>query len=101
MTEGVGAGPQAPGARQRGEESWLPQLPGLLTLAWLAPFFLAPLGLLLAYAFATQNYLTGAISFGWTVSAWERANDPLVLGAFGRSVVAAAITTVATAIIGY
>ncbi len=76
-------------------------LPSVVTLAWLTPLFLAPLAFLVAYAFATQDYLTGKIVFSVTLSAWERVGDPVVLAALGRSIVAAGFTTVGTAVIGY
>ena len=88
-------------SRERMWEAWREQLPSLLTLAWLAPFFLVPLAFLGVYAFATQNYLTGVISFGWTLAPWRRVADPIVFDAFSRSVAAAGITTLVTAVIGY
>jgi spermidine/putrescine transport system permease protein len=87
--------------RSTKSEDWLGLVPSLLTLVWLVPFFFVPLAYLLIYSFATQDYLTGAKSFGWTLSAWERISDPVVLAAFTRSVIAAATTTALTALIGY
>lgn len=75
--------------------------PSIATLAWVVPFFLAPLLLMVAYSFATQNYLTGDIRFGWTLSGWAWIEDPLVLTALRRSAVVATLTTVITAVIGY
>ena len=87
--------------RRSSGEDWIGSLPGVLTLLWLVPFFFVPLALLAAYTFASQNYLTGQVTFDWTLDAWQRIGDPVVVDAFGRSVAAAAVTTLATAVVGY
>jgi len=76
-------------------------VPGVFSLAWLVPLFLVPLGLLLAYAFATQDYLTGAVSFDGSLEPWARLGEPIVLEALWRSVIAAGLTMVGTAVLGY
>src|SRR5579871_4430568 len=72
-----------------------------LTLLWTVPFFLIPVGLLLAYSFATQNYLTGKVSFGWTLSAWSTLGDQVVYDSLIRSIVLSSVATAACLLVGY
>ncbi len=74
-----------------------------LTLALVAivPFFLVPTAIMLIYTFATQDYLTGKIEFGWSLDAWQRLNDSDLIRAFVRSVGLATFATAACAVIGY
>lgn len=71
-----------------------------LTLLTAVPFFLAPLILMVVYSFATQSYVTGSISFGWTSSAWRGLGDPIIIDAFLRSILLATGATVACALVG-
>jgi spermidine/putrescine transport system permease protein len=72
-----------------------------LTLLVAIPFFVIPLLLMVAYSFATQSYVTGSITFGWSVDAWSSLNDPVIISAFGRSLLLATYATVACAAVGY
>jgi spermidine/putrescine transport system permease protein len=75
---------------------------GLVTsLVWLIPFFVVPFGLMVLYSFATQDYLTAQIKFGWTLDAWRALSDPIVYRTFIRSVTLSTIATVGCALIGY
>ena len=72
-----------------------------VTLLWTIPFFWIPFGLLLVYSFGTQDYLTAKMSFGWTLESWRALNDPVVYGAFLRSVRLSTEATIVCAILGY
>jgi spermidine/putrescine transport system permease protein len=73
----------------------------LLTMLVAIPFFVAPLGVMVAYSFGQQDYVTGVISFGWTLSAWRGLRDPLIEQAFLRSILLATYATIACALVGY
>jgi spermidine/putrescine transport system permease protein len=72
-----------------------------VTLAWVIPFFAAPVALLVAYSFATQDYATAKISFGWSLSAWRGLSDPIVYRALIRSVALSTVATAGCVAIGY
>jgi ABC-type spermidine/putrescine transport system permease subunit I len=72
-----------------------------ITLLVALPFFLVPLALMVAYSLATQNYITGVISFGWTFDAWRALDDRIIIDAFVRSILLATYATIACAIVGY
>ena len=72
-----------------------------LTLFVALPFFVAPLVLMVIYSFATQSLLTGSITLGWSTAAWTSLNDPIIIDAFGRSLLLATYATIACAAIGY
>ena len=73
----------------------------LVTLLWTIPFFWIPFGLLIVYSFGTQDYLTAKMSFGWTLESWRALYDPVVYGAFLRSVRLSTEATIFCAILGY
>jgi spermidine/putrescine transport system permease protein len=68
---------------------------------WTVPFFVIPVGLLLAYSFATQNYLTGKVTFGWTLASWQALTDPVAYDSFLRSVMLSTVATAACLAVGY
>jgi ABC-type spermidine/putrescine transport system permease subunit I len=72
-----------------------------LTLIVAVPLFLVPLALIVAYSFASQDYVTGSITFGWSLSAWSALNDPIVIDAFIRSILLATYATIGCVLIGY
>jgi spermidine/putrescine transport system permease protein len=72
-----------------------------ITLAWVIPFFAAPVVLLVAYSFSTQSYATAKISFGWSLDAWRGLSDPIVYRALIRSVALSTAATVGCLAIGY
>jgi spermidine/putrescine transport system permease protein len=70
-------------------------------LAWAGLFFLAPVAIMVTYSFATQDYLTADVSFGWTFHNYERIGDPIVLHALFRSLWISGVSTLACLLIGY
>ena len=58
-------------------------------------------GLPLVYSFGTQDYLTAKMSFGWTLESWRALYDPVVYGAFLRSVRLSTEATIFCALLGY
>jgi spermidine/putrescine transport system permease protein len=79
---------------------WLGWLLIAPMLAWLALFVLAPLGILIAYSFASRGNL-GAVEFGFSWDNYVRVFDPIYLKILGRSVAYAALTTALCVAIGY
>ena len=72
--------------------------PGAL---YLAVFFVAPLGLITVYSFATRT-ATGRTSLsGWNLDSYERIADDVILGIIARSGWLALITTVACLVVAY
>ncbi|HVY84914.1 MAG TPA: ABC transporter permease [Caulobacterales bacterium] len=67
---------------------------------WLLVFFLAPMAVIWAYSFGTNRGLT-EIDLTGTFANYARALEPLYLGIFLKSAVAAAITTVLCIIVGF
>ena len=72
-----------------------------LTFLLTIPFFVVPILGIVLYSFATQEYITAKIHFGWTLSAWESLNDSILLQAFLRSIELATFAMVGCALIGY
>jgi spermidine/putrescine transport system permease protein len=72
-----------------------------LTLLFVVPFFLVPFGLMVLYSFATQDYLTAQIKFGWTLSGWKALSDPIVYRTFIRSITLSTVATISCALVGY
>lgn len=73
----------------------------VLVIAWLVPFFVIPFAIMIAYSFSTQDYITGAFSFGWTASAWESLQGKIFVDALKRSLVVATIAMIGCAVVGY
>ena len=73
----------------------------VMTLVWIVPFFIVPFGLMMLYSFATQDYLTAQIKFGWTLDGWRALSDPIVYRTFIRSVTLSTVATVGCAFVGY
>ena len=72
-----------------------------LTILWVVPLFIVPFALLLAYSFASQDYLTAKITFGWTLSAWKGLRSPIVYHALLRSLGIATAATLGCLVLGY
>ncbi len=77
------------------------QLGVLSTLGWLLPFFVLPFALMIAYSFASQDYITTKISFGWTLDGWRALSDSIIVRAFVRSIVLSTLGTIGCLLIGY
>src|SRR5262249_22681228 len=87
--------------RRRRRREAFAQLNLCLALLLIVPFFVLPaLGVIL-YSFGTQDPNTGAIRFGWTTSAWQGLNDPIIIDAFLRSVALSTFATAACAVLGF
>ena len=67
----------------------------------MVPLFIVPFALLLAYSFASQDYLTAKITFGWTLSAWKGLKSPIVYHALLRSLGLATAATAGCLLLGY
>jgi spermidine/putrescine transport system permease protein len=72
-----------------------------LTLLWSLPLCVLPFVMMILYSFATQNFLTGKVTFGWTFSAWSQASTSIIYQAFFKSVLLSTGATLACAVIGY
>ena len=105
VNAGVDAGPageNGPVARMRG---WLGDrvhaLNTIFIVAFLVPFFVVPFGIMIAYSFASQDYITGVLSFDWTVSAWATLRGDIFLITLTRSLVVATVAMIGCALLGY
>lgn len=87
----------------RRRKSFSPRYPGWLVgpsgLYYLI-FFLAAMGILVAFSLATQTGF-GEISFGFDVSHYQEVIDPLYLKIFGRTLVMALAGSAVTVAVGY
>lgn len=68
--------------------------------AWLAFFLLAPLAIVVVYAFLTRGAY-GQILWEPTLANFGRAMDGLYLGIFGRSLALAVLTTLVCFVVGF
>jgi spermidine/putrescine transport system permease protein len=82
-------------------EDFAHQLTATVAIVWVIPFFLIPFGIMAVYSFATQDYLTGAFTFDWTLEPWRRLRNDIFADALVRSLVIATAAMVACAIVGY
>ena len=73
----------------------------VLIVAFLVPFFVIPFGIMIAYSFASQDYITGALSFDWTVSAWATLRGDIFVTTLTRSLVVATAAMIGCAMVGY
>ena len=73
----------------------------LPTLAWVAIFFVVPLGMVIVYSFATISLVTFDTSFGWTLSNYRQIYDPLYLHTFVRSIFLSLATTFGCLLLGF
>jgi len=69
-------------------------------VAWLALFFLVPLGIVWVYSFGENEGLT-EIALTGTFANYLRALEPLYLGIFWKSVLVAGATTILCIIVGF
>ncbi len=69
-------------------------------VAWLAFFFIIPLGIVWLYSFGTNTSLT-EIEISGTFANYARALDPLYLGILWKSVLVAGATTVICLVVGF
>ncbi|WP_419841391.1 ABC transporter permease [Candidatus Poriferisodalis sp.] len=84
--------------RRRRRTGTLIAAPGAL---YLGVFFVAPLGLITVYSFATRTS-TGRTSLsGWNVDAYERLADDVILGVIARSAWLATLTTALCLVVAY
>ena len=97
-------GEEPVGARQGGR-AWRRELFGSINLALTflltIPFFVVPIAGIVLYSFASQDYVTAKIRFGWTLGAWRALNDPVLVQSFVRSVELATFAMIGCALIGY
>jgi ABC-type spermidine/putrescine transport system permease subunit I len=77
------------------------QITATVAIVWIIPFFLIPFAIMAIYSLATQDYITGAFTFDWTLEPWRRLNNDIFLDALVRSLVIATAAMVACAIVGY
>jgi spermidine/putrescine transport system permease protein len=73
----------------------------LPTLLWMLAFFVVPLGMVIAYSFASISLVTYDISFGWTLSNYRQIHDPLYFDTFTRSLFLSASTTIGCLLLGF
>jgi spermidine/putrescine transport system permease protein len=73
----------------------------LPTVAWMLLFFMAPLGLMLVYSFATISLVTFNISFGWTLDNYRQIHDPLYSDTLTRSIFLSISTTLGCLLLGF
>jgi ABC-type spermidine/putrescine transport system permease subunit I len=66
-----------------------------------AVFFLAPLGLLLAYSFGTVNLITYQVYFGWTFSNYTSIIHSIYMGVILRSFALSVGATLACLVVGF
>lgn len=78
-------------------QAWLLLLPAT---AWLVTFFIAPLVIVLIYAFLERGTYGGVV-WQYTIENFQRVFDPLYLNTFLRSVYIALTTTFFCLIIGF
>jgi spermidine/putrescine transport system permease protein len=67
---------------------------------WMALFFAAPMGIVLAYSFLTRGDY-GGVEQPWTLENFSRLADPLYLGVLWRSIWIAALSTALCALLGF
>jgi spermidine/putrescine transport system permease protein len=77
------------------------QLTTGLAILWIIPFFVIPFAIMAVYSLATQDYLTGAFTFDWTLEPWRRLRNDIFADALVRSLLIATAAMVACAIVGY
>src|SRR5205814_5048499 len=87
--------------RRRGVSGVVRGLLALPTLAWVAIFFVVPLGMVIVYSFATISLVTFDTSFGWTLSNYRQIYDPLYLHTFVRSIFLSLATTLGCLLLGF
>jgi len=95
----VAAAPAAPRRRR----SFKPRYPAWLTapsLLYYTVFFLGPMAILVAFSLATQQGF-GSLRYGFDTSQYRQVTSSLYLTIFGRTLVMAALGTVATIAVGY
>ncbi len=73
----------------------------LPTLLWMLAFFVVPLGMVIAYSFASISLVTYDISFGWTLSNYRQIHDPLYFDTLTRSLFLSASTTIGCLLLGF
>jgi spermidine/putrescine transport system permease protein len=79
-----------------GEPRWL-VAPAWL---WILAFFIAPLGFMVAFAFAVnEGYFT--VQFGWSTTQFERLLDPIYLKIYRDTLLLAFLGTAGCLLIGY
>jgi spermidine/putrescine transport system permease protein len=93
----------APAALVRRVRSFRPRYPGWLTLpslGYYGVFFLAPIGILVAFSFATQTGFN-SISFGLDTSQYGLITGSLYMSIFERTLVMASVGSAITILVGY
>jgi spermidine/putrescine transport system permease protein len=64
-------------------------------------FFVVPLGMVIAYSFASISLVTYDISFGWTLSNYRQIHDPLYFDTLTRSLFLSVSTTIGCLLLGF
>ncbi len=70
------------------------------TVGWLFWFLIIPLGIVIAYSFATKG-LYGGVVYSWSFSNYARTVEWIYLRVLGNSVLLAAMTAVFCLLLGY
>jgi spermidine/putrescine transport system permease protein len=72
-----------------------------VAIAWLIPFFVFPLGIMVLYSFVSQDYITGRFTYSPTLTAWHELFDDVFMEALVRSIGIATVAMVGCAVFGY
>jgi ABC-type spermidine/putrescine transport system permease subunit I len=78
--------------------SFLPVVP---SFAWTLLFFLAPLGILIVYSFATIDIITLQLKYDWTIENYRQIGDALYREALLRSLLLSVTATLLCLVIGF
>jgi spermidine/putrescine transport system permease protein len=78
--------------------SFFPVLP---SFAWTLFFFLAPLGILFVYSFATVDIITLQLKYDWTLENYRQIGDSLYRDALLRSLLLSVSATLLCLVIGF
>ncbi len=89
---------EAANERQKRRRGFLLALPAY---AYLVLFFFIPLGIVVAYSFATRTRNGSTSLSGWNLEAYRKLGEPIVSDILVRSLLLAVITTVICLIVAY
>jgi ABC-type spermidine/putrescine transport system permease subunit I len=68
---------------------------------WTAVFFIAPLGLLIAYSVGQIDIITFTVHWGWTLDSYRQVFQSLYLSAIERSLLLSTTATLACLVVGF
>lgn len=98
MVDGAGGPSRAARLVNLVRPSFLPAVP---SFAWTMLFFLAPLGILFVYSFASIDIITLQIKYDWTLANYQQIGDSLYRDALLRSLLLSVTATVLCLVIGF